>query len=54
MMQDDIQAILCPYCGLVFVAIGERVMAYCPICDRRFKPRAEELLEAELEWQPHG
>lgn len=53
-MEEDVLTVLCPYCKLVFVAVGERVMAYCPICDRRFKPRVAELLEAELELEEHG
>ncbi len=48
-MLDQIQAAVCPHCGLVFIADAARKSCRCPSCEHRFTLRCESLLEAQLE-----
>ncbi len=50
-MLEQIQAAVCPYCGLVFIAASGHKSCVCPSCERRFTLRSAALLEAQLE---HG
>ncbi|GEM_PF-3120320 len=51
MMNLQLQGLLCPHCGVLFFADSEGIYRRCPVCSRRFKKTACELLEASLEME---
>jgi uncharacterized Zn finger protein (UPF0148 family) len=49
MMNEELQGLLCPHCGVVFFADHCGTYRRCPVCGRRFRKTSCELIEASLE-----